>query len=382
MTGRQKIEAALSDDGTPEVPAAICYEGIYFRDHWDQVTSHPWWYQFDSDIEHQLLWYRDTINRTGQDWFVLPYCYSRKERLAWGIVEKDGGVFWVNKPDGEYTELRRPRVAGWSESGGLHSYHPSHLPETYDGIDKLIRISDSFDPSDSIKDGRNDLALVLLEEFGSKYPIHHVSSPLWQTYSIWGFEGMMTMIADKPSLVEYACQRYLKLGIQSVYRSAMLGAAGIWIEECLTDMISSKAFERLNVFYLRQLVEEIRKAGLKSIYYFCGNPKGKWEQIFSVGADAVSLEESKKGFVIDIEDVVEKAKGRCAILGNLDAINLLPNATEDQLKDEISRQISAGQKNNGRFIMSIGSPVTPETPVERVRLYCDLVHELGNIKSC
>jgi hypothetical protein len=27
--------------------------------------------------------------------------------------------------------------------------------------------------------------------------------------------------------------------------------------------------------------------------------------------------------------------------------------------------------------MSIGSPVTPGTPVERVRLYRDLVHELG-----
>jgi hypothetical protein len=28
-----------------------------------------------------------------------------------------------------------------------------------------------------------------------------------------------------------------------------------------------------------------------------------------------------------------------------------------------------------RFIMSIGSPVTLATPIERVRLYCDLVRE-------
>ena len=37
----------------------------------------------------------------------------------------------------------------------------------------------------------------------------------------------------------------------------------------------------------------------------------------------------------------------------------------------------AGRKNGGRFVMSLGSPVTPETPVARVRLYTDLVHELG-----
>jgi len=29
--------------------------------------------------------------------------------------------------------------------------------------------------------------------------------------------------------------------------------------------------------------------------------------------------------------------------------------------------------------MSIGSPVTPGTSVERVRLYCELVRELGQV---
>jgi uroporphyrinogen-III decarboxylase len=83
--------------------------------------------------------------------------------------------------------------------------------------------------------------------------------------------------------------------------------------------------------------------------------------------------------VIDIEDVVERVQGRCAVLGNLDAMNLLPNASEEQLRAEISRQIAAGRRNGSRFIMSLGSPVTPETPVKRVRLYCDLVHELGGV---
>ena len=44
---------------------------------------------------------------------------------------------------------------------------------------------------------------------------------------------------------------------------------------------------------------------------------------------------------------------------------------------EIVRQIQAGRRNGSRFVMSIGSPVTPGTPPERVRLYCDLAHELG-----
>ena len=65
------------------------------------------------------------------------------------------------------------------------------------------------------------------------------------------------------------------------------------------------------------------------------------------------------------------------VLGNLDAINLLPKATEGELAAEITRQVAAGRRNGSRFIMSIGSPVTPGTPVSRVRRYCDLTHEIG-----
>ena len=51
----------------------------------------------------------------------------------------------------------------------------------------------------------------------------------------------------------------------------------------------------------------------------------------------------------------------------------------EQLRAEIARQIAAGRRNGSRFIMSLGSPVTPRTPVDRVRLYCDLARELGSL---
>lgn len=156
--------------------------------------------------------------------------------------------------------------------------------------------------------------------------------------------------------------------------AASPGAAGMWIEDCMTDMISPAAFESLNVRSLVPLVEEIRSLGMKSIHYFCGNPTGKWELILSIGADAIGLEESKKGYAIDIEDVVERVQGRATVPGNLDATGVLHDGSEAQLRAEVA----AGRWNGSRFIMSLGSPVTPATPVDRVRRYCDLVRELGS----
>ncbi len=378
MTGRQKIEAALSEGGTPEIPAVICYEGIFIRDHWEQFFPYPWWYQQAPDMDRQLAWRREVMGNTGQDWFVLPSFYPRAQRQYLSLEVRPDGVFHVHKLTGKVERLVKPHVGGWSTLNGLHSIKPRRLAETLSEIDELIPVSSSSKPKRIMSNGRGDLASCLLKEFDENlYPIRHVASPLWSTYQLWGFEGMMTMIADRPALVKHACRRFLTRSVHSVHEAAAVGAAGIWIEECLTDMISPEAFASFSVPFVRSLVEEIRAEGIKSIYYFCGDPAGKWEHLISVGADALSLEESKKGFQIDIERVVEKVQGKCTVLGNLDAMNLLPNASEEELRAEIARQIAAGRRNDSRFIMSLGSPVTPETSVRRVRLYCDLVHELG-----
>lgn len=378
MVGRESIEAALSKGGTGEIPAVICYEGIYIRDHWEQLASYPWWYREVPDLDSQMLWRREVITKTGQDWFQLPSFYSAAERQHLSIEAGPEGVSLVDRHTGRVESLEEPQVGGWSVSAGIQSVHPGRVALAPDEIDALIPVPRAFGPAVSMTDGRGDLAAEMLKEFGQDlYPIRHVPSPLWCCYGLWGFEGMMTLIATRPDLVRHACGRFLALSTHSVREAAALGAAGIWIEECLTDVISPRAFASLNVPFLARLVDEVRAAGLKSIYYFCGNPEGKWEQLLSAGADALALEESKKGFVIDIEDVVARVGGRCTVLGNLDAVGILQNGIEGRLRAEISRQIAAGRRNGSRFVMSLGSPVTPGTPVERIRLYCDLVHELG-----
>jgi hypothetical protein len=378
MTGRNNIEAAFAPEGTADFGTVICYEEIYVRDHWDQLTAHPWWYQYAPDIERQMQWRRDVITRTGQDWYHLPAFFPCARRRHLHIRDFGESIQLVDERSGQSKEVRRPSISGWTAQGSSESVHPERLARTKDEIDALIALPPEGHARRARRDGRNDLARAMIEEFGRDlYPTRSISSPLWVCYHLWGFEGMMTMIADRPDLVRYACVRNLESCLVAIEEAADAGTAGIWIEECLTDMINPQAFAVLVVPFVRPLVEAIHSAGMHSIYYFCGNPAGKWNQLLDVGADALALEESKKGFVIDIEDTVERVQGRCAVLGNLDAIELLAHGTEQNLRTEIARQMAAGRRNVGRFVMSLGSPVTPGTPVSRVRLYCDLSHELG-----
>lgn len=89
----------------------------------------------------------------------------------------------------------------------------------------------------------------------------------------------------------------------------------------------------------------------------------------------------KNGLSVDIEEVAGIVDRRCTVLGNLDAVSVLQDGTEQQLRDEIARQFTAGRTNGGRFIMSSGSPVTPATPVNKVRLYCNFTREPGVHKN-
>jgi hypothetical protein len=378
MSGYQDIEAAFSPGGATQIPCVICYEGVFVRDHWSEIVPFPWWYQFSPEVQQQLLWRRVVISTIGQDFFYLPSCLSREERQNSKLEIRSDGVYRINLVLNREEKLDEPRVGGWSVSGRSESIYPVELAQTPAEIDKLINLSDQIDLSRVQNEGRNDLARALLEEFGAHlFPIRHETSPLSKCYDLWGFEGLMIMLATRPDLVQYACQRFVEQTKISIRYSAFLGAAGIWLEEFFTDMISPDAFKRLNLPFVSELIDEIRSLGLKSIYYYCGNPAGKWDLLLASGADALAFEESKKGFVLDIENIARKVHGTRTILGNLDAINLLPSADEQALRAEIQKQISAARENGNRFILSLGSPVTPGTPVERVQLYLRLGRESG-----
>jgi hypothetical protein len=381
-TGREKMEAALSPQGATEIPAVICYEGIYTRDHWEELFDFPWWYSLSPDLEQQYAWRSQLIEKTGQDWFYLPACEPDEIRKDLFIEEEAGNALLINSLSGEEIKLNKPVIGGWAEAESLNPVHPTDLPLTFAEVEQRIPIPEPFNPEGYKQTGRDRLAKQLLERFGQDYYPHgFASGPQWGCYRLWGFEDWMMLVASNPELVRFASQRQLAWSLNEVREAATLGAGGIWIEDCMVDMISRKAFETINLPLIQTLVEEIHRLGMQGIYYFCGDPKGKLDLLLETGTDAIALEESKKGFAIEIQEIADYVEGRCALLGNLDAVNVLSDASQETLQAEIERQIQAGWRNQGRFVMSVGSPVTPGTTPERVRQYVDLTHTLGRRKA-
>ncbi|MGC8863671.1 MAG: uroporphyrinogen decarboxylase family protein [Armatimonadota bacterium] len=372
MTGFAKLESAFGPDGAREIGVVIPYEEIYIRDRWEDLTSCPWWYRHSPEIDKQIEWWTQVRRFLDIDWFALPVFYSRDEQQYIWIDHRADGNYLINSRRDLQRKIERPTVGGWNREGAIESARPENPPDTFDEIDRRIRVPQEHSGPVDLE-GRDDLAKALMAGPARElYPISHVSSPLWNCYGLWGFEGLMTRIVERRDLVVYASERLLERQLHSIRVAAAMGARAIWIEECFTDMIHPDEFAALNVPMIARMVEAIRAEGMKSIYYFCGNPAGRLDHILSTCADALAFEESKKGFDIDIDQLAEYVDGRCVLFGNLDAVGVLQNGTDDELRLEIQRQIAAGRRNRSRFVMSVGSPVTPLTPPERLKLYCEL----------
>ncbi|NQT20223.1 MAG: hypothetical protein HQ592_11005, partial [Planctomycetes bacterium] len=95
------------------------------------------------------------------------------------------------------------------------------------------------------------------------------------------------------------------------------------------------------------------------------------EQIASIGADGLSMETSMKGYVNDIGEIARAIGDRVSLFGNINPVSVLQNGTDAQLEAEVNRQAAAGRAARG-FIMCTGSPVTPGTPLARVRRFIEL----------
>lgn len=374
---RDRITRVLSGGRSDRIAVVSAYETIWYRDHWRELEHVPWWYHGSGDPRMELAWARSASAATGIEWLSVGGAVPRRER-ARVRYEPDGeAVRRVDMHTGARTRLDPPRRSGVG-TGVAWPVHPGDpaLPASEAEVDALIPAAEPFDSAAFVAEGRHDAA-ASVRKGTDLYLYGHVSSPVWSLYSVLGYEGMMLLMGADPDLAAYAADRLLHNAVERIRGLAALSVDGVWIEECLTDQISRRLFAEVNLPVLRRLVEAIRRAGLCSVYYYCGNPAGRLDLILEAGADGLHLEEGKKGFQIDIAEVCRRVDGRCGVFGNLDSVWVLQEGSEEQIAAEVRRQVEAGDRNGGRFVMSTGSPITPETSLDRVRFYTRCVRELG-----
>lgn len=368
LNGRDRMMAALSAPGSDAFPVVLPYLEILLRDHREAITSVPWWAECAGDIYTRLQTLHHLIEAVPIDWVCAEWCAPRAWRERHRVVVEAGRAYLEERDTGERREVHPP------PPGGFQSLPRQVLVQSEADIERLLP---GVEHGQCLADGSLDYARLVVEAFGrDRFVFASLSAPFWHAHSYLSFEGLMTAVVENGALLHRLLERLAARQVEAVRAFAAIGIDGVWVEDCFSsaDLISRRHFHEFALPYAERVVSEIERRGMRAIYYFCGDVSDRLEDLVALRPAALSLEESKKGFRIDLGEVAERVRGRCALLGNLDAVGVLEGGSESALQAAVTAQAAVGRRWP-RFAFSLGSPVTAATPLGRVQEFVRLARD-------
>ena len=371
---KARVHAALEGRPVDRFPVTALYSMYYQADHFAELTGMPaWklhWWRHTSPDEHVGVLAR-MIEAAPFETVQVFDAPSSEDRARTRVFGKDGRAF-------------RER-AGWTEpiadsvSGHAADYAANEQRRVFgrhDADEQILAV-----PADVQRaSGVDDYVEAAVRRLGPDHFIiaGSVAGPLFSCGPYLGQTNTFAMLLDNPALVDYVCAKVTEQNIETIRRLGATGGDAIIIDDATAtaDMISVAHYERFSLPYMRTMVDEIHRAGLKAIVIYFGAVMDRLDQIASLGADGLSVECSMKGYVNDIDAIARRIGNRVSLFANIDPVGVLEKGSDTELEHEVARQVQAGRRARG-FLVSPASPITPATPLGRVCRFIDLARSAG-----
>jgi len=220
-----------------------------------------------------------------------------------------------------------------------------------------------------LADGIFDVAIELTRRFREeKFIYGRVGIPYGALFGDFSdIAGAMIALKTEPERCKKAMEDSIPQRLEEIRAWAEVGVHGLWLGQwlCSADMISEADYLKFVHPYDQIIIDAVHSAGLISIYHFCGDVIPRLKHIKKMKPIIFGVEESKKGFEVDIAQVrAGLGEGTC-LLGNIDVYDVVERGSPEAWAREVERQIRAGGPE--KFIVSCGSPITHDTPPQRLR---------------
>jgi uroporphyrinogen-III decarboxylase len=372
MTNKERIHAALEGKPVDRCPVTSLYNFLYQLDHFSELTGLPAWRRHQwlaaSPDEHVAVFAQ--MQEKAPFELLQPHGASpRTWRARQEFVEKDGHACRHDRKTDEWLQLDIR-----TGSGHATDYHANETRYVFSRADVEARVTVT-PAAEQLAVGANDYLDAVVRRFGRDEFIVSggVIGTIYSCSSHVGLTNVFPMLVEEPELVECLCERILAQNLEIIRRYAVAGGDAIYIDDaCATrDMISPAMYERFSLPYMKAMVDEIHRLKHKAILIYFGGIMDRLELIASTGADGLLPEASMKGFVNDTAEITRRIGDRMTLFSNIDPVAVLQDGTDAALDAEIRRQVAAGRAARG-FILSTASPITPATPLARVRRFLEL----------
>jgi uroporphyrinogen-III decarboxylase len=254
---------------------------------------------------------------------------------------------------------------------------PVWLPELY-GREVLQDPTPTLSAEELWERGVFDVAKAIIQELGQeKFIYGRVGLPYGALFGDFtDIASVMIALKREPDRCKHIMEASIPQRLEEIKAWAEAGVDALWLGQwlCSADLISEANYLEFVYPYDHIVIDAVHDAGLLSIHHFCGDAIPRLQYLKTLQPKIFGVEESKKGFDVDIGQVRTGMGPEICLLGNVDVYGVLERGSPASWQQEVARQVTAA--GPGRFIVSCGSPVTPDTPPQQLAEFVKTAREV------
>ncbi len=247
------------------------------------------------------------------------------------------------------------------------------------GVLKVGEGLDRIRTMDPLRDGRMPEKLKairrLREEFGDDVLVTgSIAAPFSAVGLAWGIEESMLLIYDDPRLLREAMERWKDFYMRYLKAQQQAGAHAIWFGDCnaFSGLLSVEQYQEHIFAVTRELVQYAEQE--LNLMMWMHNSEIKVPHVLSHVPLGLSFESI--GPAADIAAVRKATRGKEAISGNLDPIEVLWRGNPETIAAEVRRIMAVG-KPGGGYIFAPGEMNPRDIPAVNMHAMMDTAHSLA-----
>jgi len=197
-----------------------------------------------------------------------------------------------------------------------------------------------------------------------------ISSFFHDVSSFFGMESYFIKMYTDPEIVHAVTRRvtdfYLEMNKRYIEQTKQYITGGFFSLDFgtqLAPLVGPGLFDIFILPYLRELIDQFKSAGLKFALHSCGAIDQLIPCLIDAGVDILNPLQAK-AVGMDAENLARKYAGKLIFMGGIDAQDLLPFGTPEQVREEVLRLRDLFK---GDFIVSPShDALLPDVPFENM----------------
>jgi MtaA/CmuA family methyltransferase len=248
--------------------------------------------------------------------------------------------------------------------GVLGGYKKDMFPSTVEYAVKSLADIDKLRVPDPKKDGELPIVLkaatILSKKLGGKVPVvGRIPDPFELANRLYGVTEVLTAVLEHPNELKKLLKIAVK--VETEYGKALIasGATTITLVSGTTSTITDpetgpKYYMEFSQPYQKELIKNLKTS---TVLHICGNCTPILNEMGDTGTSGVSIDSP-----VDVLKAKKVLGKRAAIVGNINALNILGSGTPDKVKEKAKEALMKGVD-----VLSSGCGFPPQTPLANMK---------------